>query len=116
MIYLNGNVYWLNAVQRKLLNVGHMECDEQDLPNGDREEPIFNRKHCLVIRDREVGGIYLYSPEYSREIDAGVGCCPRIITFDDDFIYYEGCSGFRSKIDLESLDVISLPSDGSVGE
>ncbi len=104
MVYLNGNVYWVDALERKVVSVGHFECDEQDIFAA-CAQPIFNSKHRLILRDREVEGLRVYSAHSSCTIDSGVLCCPQIMNFDDDFIYYEGCSGLRTKVNLRSLEV-----------
>ena len=52
MLYLNGNLYWIDGITRKILSFCHIECDDRS-SSSPYYRPIFNRKHKLVVRDRE---------------------------------------------------------------
>lgn len=108
LVYLNGHLYWVDGLEKSVLSVGHITCDDMNDDVSEVCAPVFKRKHRLVFRDREVWGIKVYKPGQKLDADSGVGCCPQCIGYDDDWVFYEGCGGGMCKVNLETLETVSL--------
>jgi hypothetical protein len=108
LVYLNGHLYWVDGMEKSVLSVGHIPCDDTYDEVSSVRAPVFMRKHRLVFRDREVLGIKVYKPGSTLEVSAGVGCCPECIGYDDDWVFYVGCDDGMCKLNLDTLEGVWL--------
>ena len=108
LVYLNGHLYWVDGLEKSVLSVGHIPCDDTYDDVSEVSAPVFKRKHRLVFRDREVAGIKVYRPGLTLDADSGVGCCPQCIGYDDDWAFYVGCGGGMCKLNLDTLEAVWL--------